>query len=625
MNVFTLVSSLHCHAMAKVLLLVSLASVAWCERPLAPLIPAMCGRHSPKAKMDTALVKVINDDTKVPLVVYLQSQQCYKCDLIPTVTVIENCTLSVDSRWPVRVEIRLVDSNGTLVKPSLSCSEESLTDLYVEGGVYNIYIQHEGSQAGQDISCMSVLMNDPEDSNIPIYVTISIGLFLIIMWILGKYLHRRGYIRRVLCFWSTENMMSDLGTPTNISRVDDSSGSEVKVPVKERLKSLDTFRGIAIIIMIFVNYGGGKYWFFKHSKWNGLTVADLVFPWFVFIMGTAMVFSFQGQLRRSVPKWKIFLKILKRSATLFILGLLINSFGMTDGVDFDNFRIPGVLQRFAGTYLITASVFLFLAPVHNPAQYTGWSAAFRDLSPYWAEWLVNLAFVVLHLIITFVMPVPGCPSGYLGPGGLENGGRFFNCTGGAAGYLDRKIFGPAHIYRHPTSTEIYKQSVGYDPEGLLGTLNSCFMCFLGLQAGKILFVHSDWVKRCRRFFLWSILTGGLSLVLCEASLNDGWIPINKNLWSLSFVLALSGMAFFLLMVCYLLIDVYKVWTGAPFYYAGMNSIALYCGHEFFSGKAPVSFVVPKTHASLLALNLWGATFWVLVSVYFYYKDIFISV
>jgi len=121
------------------------------------------------------------------------------------------------------------------------------------------------------------------------------------------------------------------------------------------------------------------------------------------------------------------------------------------------------------------------------------------------------------------------------------------------------------------------------------------------------------------------VTGTLSLVLCNASLNDGWIPINKNLWSLSFVLALAAMAYFLLMICYITIDVYKVWSGAPFYFAGMNSIALYCGHEFFSGQAPVYFMVPQTHASLLAMNLWGTSFWVLVSIYFFYKDVFISV
>ncbi|RUS72739.1 hypothetical protein EGW08_019506 [Elysia chlorotica] len=376
-------------------------------------------------------------------------------------------------------------------------------------------------------------------------------------------------------------MMADLGSPTNINPVDDGNPSSESIappPTKERLKSLDTFRGISIVIMIFVNYGGGNYWFFKHSRWNGLTVADLVFPWFIFIMGTAMALSFQSQIRRNVPRWKMFTKVVRRSVTLFLLGLLINSFGVRNGVEFDTFRIPGVLQRFAGTYLVTATVYLFLTP-----------------------------------------------QGYLGPGGLEQGAKYYNCVGGASGYIDRTFFGSNHIYASPTSQEIYRSTLPYDPEGLLGTLNSCVLCFLGLQAGKILFVYTDWVQRTRRFFIWSLILGGLGILLCEGSLNDGWIPINKNLWSLSYILVMSAMSFFLLMICYILIDVYKLWSGAPFSFAGMNAIALYCGHEFFSGRAPVYFAVPETHGALLAINLWGTAFWVLVSIYFYYNNIFLSV
>ncbi|CAL1529217.1 unnamed protein product [Lymnaea stagnalis] len=589
-----------------------------------PILPRLCPQGIPDRKINTAHLTIVNDDAQSStLVVYLQSEQCYKCDLIPTVLVTSNCTLNVDSRWPMRVEIRVLNESGTVITASPNCSEKALTMLYVEGGKYNIYISMD--LVDNTINCVPT-MSETGDPHIPIYIALGACLFLIILWNLGQYMYSKGYIHRILCFWSTESMMSDLGTPTNINQIDDASatGQQPRVAVKERLKSLDTFRGISILLMIFVNYGGGKYWFFKHSKWNGLTVADLVFPWFVFIMGTAIAFSFQGQLRRNIPRWKIFLRILKRTATLFLLGLLINSFGVGSGVNFDTFRIPGVLQRFAGTYLITATLFLYLAPANNPSQYIR-LAPFRDIIMYWPEWFVNLAFIALHTAITFAMPVPGCPRGYIGPGGLEQGGKYFNCTGGAAGYIDRKFFGDSHIYQSPTSQEIYQSQVPYDPEGLLGTVNSCVLCFLGLQAGKILFIHTDWVKRCHRFLIWSIFLIGLGTLLCKASLNEGWIPINKNLWSLSFVFILSGMAFFLLMVCYILIDVYKIWGGEPFYFAGMNSIALYCGHEFFSGRAPVSFVVPDTHASYLTLNIWGTTFWLLVSVYFYFKNIFISV
>ncbi|XP_059165341.1 heparan-alpha-glucosaminide N-acetyltransferase-like isoform X1 [Physella acuta] len=588
------------------------------------MIPFLCDPKIPDEVIDTAEITIYNDEgLKRPVVVYLQSEQCYKCDLLPYKSLLKNCTIRVDTRWPMRIEIRVINESGETLTASPNCSERELSMHYVQGGKYSIYIQTDDDP--DVIRCVQAVEREASDTNIPIYVAIGIGCCLALAWIFVKYLYRKGYVHRVICFWSTESMMSDLGTPTNISQTDDPSAAKPdKAPVRERLKSLDTFRGISIVIMIFVNYGGGKYWFFKHSKWNGLTVADLVFPWFVFIMGTALAFSFQSQLRRNTPKWKIFMRILKRSATLFLLGLLINSFGVGSGVDFTSFRIPGVLQRFAGTYLISASLFLYLGPANVSNQYSRLSCL-RDITAYWLEWLFYLAFIALHSALTFTMPVPGCPTGYLGPGGLEQEGHYFNCTGGAAGYIDRKFFGDSHIYQSPTSKEIYKSTAPYDPEGLLGTLNSCVLCFLGLQAGKILFVYNDWVQRCRRFFAWAVFLICLGTLLCKGSLNEGWIPINKNLWSLSFVFILAGMAFFLLMLCYILIDVYKIWSGAPFFYAGMNSIALYCGHEFFSGRAPVFFQVPQTHASLLALNIWGTTFWVFVSIYFYYKDIFISV
>ncbi|BFZ02813.1 hypothetical protein BsWGS_05851 [Bradybaena similaris] len=586
-----------------------------------PVIPHMCTYRVPPPAINTALLNIEIDipNPSQPLVLYLQSEQCYKCNLVPISRITNNCSLRIDSRWPMRVELRRELSSNSIVFLSKSCREHALTMLYREGANYTIYLDSDNN----NITCNLVMNNDSADPFIPIYIAITVGILLAILWTCGRILYRSGYIHRVVCFWSTESMMSDLGTPTNISQVDNAASPENKTVAKERLKSLDTFRGIAITIMIFVNYGGGKYWFFQHSKWNGLTVADLVFPWFVFIMGTAIMFAFKGQLQSLVPKWKIFVRVLKRSATLFLLGLLINSFGVKNAMDFDTFRIPGVLQRFAGTYLITASIHLFLAPA-QPNQFLRF-AAFRDIYIYWAQWLIVFALIIIHTSITLSLPVPGCPVGYLGPGGLEQGGIHFNCTGGASGYIDRTFFGSSHIYQNPTSAEIYLSTVPYDPEGLLGTLTSCVLCFLGLQAGKIIYIHTDWVSRCRRFFIWTILLTGLGILLCEGSLNDGWLPINKNLWSLSFIFILSGMAFFLLMVCYLLIDVYKVWSGAPFHFAGMNSIALYCGHEFFSGRAPVCFKVPETHAALLALNIWGTVFWVLVSVYFYYKKIFISV
>ncbi|CAG2067084.1 unnamed protein product, partial [Timema podura] len=128
---------------------------------------------------------------------------------------------------------------------------------------------------------------------------------------------------------------------------------------KTRMRSLDVFRGICIAVMIFVNYGGGQYWFFKHSTWNGLTIADLVFPWFLWIMGVSVALSLRSQLRSSVSRWKLFKKVLCRSIVLVSLGILLNSIANakhTKSTSLASLRLPGVLQRIGLSYFIVATL-----------------------------------------------------------------------------------------------------------------------------------------------------------------------------------------------------------------------------------------------------------------------------
>ncbi|XP_033750008.1 heparan-alpha-glucosaminide N-acetyltransferase-like isoform X2 [Pecten maximus] len=513
-------------------------------------------------------------------------------------------------------------------------------------------------------------MNMPADSNIPIYVAIGIFVGLALIWVFAINCHRRHWWNRVLLSAGAERLIDpphneskeqgelikekqsgdtgrslrrragrprepqtkgrhayasqDLGSMQNMNTNINPVDNEESRPKKERLKSLDTFRGISIVIMIFVNYKGGGYWFFHHSRWNGLTVADLVFPWFVFIMGTSMAFSYSSLLQKCVPKWKIFLKILKRSCILFVLGLIVNTAGGNSPVSLPHLRIPGVLQRFALTYLITASVHLVFIREADIHMHSYWSRA-RDILYYWPEWIINFMLISLHCALTFGLDVPKCPKGYLGPGGEADMGKYSNCTGGVAGYIDRQVLGDNHIYSNPTCKEIYNTKVPYDPEGILGTITSCFMCFLGLQAGKILMYFKDVRGRVVRFLSWGFVLSLIAAILCKFSKDDGWIPINKNLWSLSFVLCLAGMAFIVLTVCYLMIDVWKIWNGAPFYYPGMNSIFMYMAHEVLDKSFPVSFSVKADHTQQLAINLWGPVFWCAVTFIMHERKIFISV
>ncbi|OQR76648.1 heparan-alpha-glucosaminide N-acetyltransferase-like, partial [Tropilaelaps mercedesae] len=285
------------------------------------------------------------------------------------------------------------------------------------------------------------------------------------------------------------------------------------------------------------------------------------------------------------PTFQILWKIVTRSVKLFVIGLILNSSGGNNNIA--SLRIPGVLQRFAISYFIVATVHtLRVIPTEVTEGWRGASSKLRDVIFYWPEWLLMSFLVAIHLLVIIALPVPGCPTGYLGPGGLHMGGAYFNCTGGAAGYVDRLILGTTHIYQRSSAKKVYHGNLPHDPEGLLGCLTSIFLTFLGLQAGKILLTYPNHFHRISRWISWAIICGLLAGILCGFSKENGAIPVNKNLWSLSFVLCNASSAFVLLTLMYIAIDVLNLWAGGPFIYPGMNSIIVYVGHMLVTGMLP---------------------------------------
>ena len=151
--------------------------------------------------------------------------------------------------------------------------------------------------------------------------------------------------------------------------------------------------------------------------------------------------------------------------------------------------------------------------------------------------------------------------------------------------------------------------------------------WLGYQAGYILQVYTGHTARLVRWSVWAGLTGALGAVLTFASQNDGPVPLNKNLWSISFVLVTSCFAFVLLSLLYVIIDIKKLWKGQPFFYAGMNSILLYCGHQIGWQLTPFHWALNnmETHAARLPEAMWGVALWLIISFVLYRKKIFITV
>ncbi|KAK5600509.1 hypothetical protein CRENBAI_017503 [Crenichthys baileyi] len=395
-----------------------------------------------------------------------------------------------------------------------------------------------------------------------------------------------------------------------------------------RLLSLDAFRGFALTVMVFVNYGGGGYWFFQHAPWNGLTVADLVMPWFVFIIGASVVLAFSSMQKRGVSRLQLLRKITWRTVVLMMLGFCFLNYSPRDGpLSWSWLRIPGVLQRLGFTYFVLSLLQTFWAQTQIPERVHQWRNAAQDIFSYWPQWVIIVLLETLWLCITFLMPVPNCPTGYLGAGGIGDDGLHPNCTGGAAGYIDRWMFGD-NMFRYPTCKELYRTGQPFDPEGILGTINSIVMGFLGMQAGKIIvFYKRKNIHILCRYLMWAIILGISAAILSKCTRDGGFIPVNKNLWSLSYVLSMGCFSFLLLGGMFFVIDVKGWWHGQPFIYPGMNSIFVYVGHSLLGFYFPFSWEMhfQESHWEFLLQNLWGTALWVLIAYLLYRKKFFLKI
>jgi len=290
----------------------------------------------------------------------------------------------------------------------------------------------------------------------------------------------------------------------------------------KRLESLDAFRGLTIAAMILVNNPGTwahVYSPLRHAEWNGWTLTDLVFPFFLFIVGVAMTFS--------LPKYMVgggpYRKIARRAAVIFLLGLLLAAFPR---FDLAHLRIPGVLQRIALVYLAAA---LITANTKVRGQML------------WASGLL----VGYQILMTWV-PVPGYGAGNLAP------------DGNLAAYLDRALLG-GHLWRQV-----------WDPEGILSTLPAISTALLGVLTGH-------WLRsgRDRREIGGWLFVNGWALILAGQIWNL-WFPINKSLWTSSYVLFTAGAALQLFGICYWLIEVAGIRRWAtPALQFGRNPLFLF--------------------------------------------------
>ena len=327
----------------------------------------------------------------------------------------------------------------------------------------------------------------------------------------------------------------------------------------DRLISLDAMRGFTIAAMLLVNYPGSWKHIYPplaHAKWNGLTPTDLIFPAFLFIVGVSIALSYTKMLEKGASKKELYKKIVLRAIKIFALGVLIS---LLPRFDFQSIRITGVLQRISIVFLVCS--FLYL----NTSSRT-------------QAWLGVMILVVYWLVMTLV-PTPG-----IGEVRLDRDANL-------AAWVDTMIL-PRSVWQG-----------AWDPEGLLGTLPSIVTGITGLLAGRVLLgKHTPYEKSIL------LMVGGIAAV-AAGYLWHLTFPVNKNLWSSSFVLVTSGIASLLLGAFYYVADIRKYASGTkPGIIFGANAIAIYflsevISHLFYtlpfgSASLNVHFMSALTNAGL---------------------------
>jgi predicted acyltransferase len=298
----------------------------------------------------------------------------------------------------------------------------------------------------------------------------------------------------------------------------------------DRLVSLDVFRGVTIAGMVLVNNPGtwsSIYWPLEHAEWNGWTPTDLVFPFFLFIVGVAIPLAFGRRSESSGSQRDLYWKVGKRTLIIFALGEFLAGFPY---FQLSTIRVPGVLQRIAVCYLFASLIFL--------------------KTKIKTQVIITFVLLVIYWLLMTRLHAPGFATGDL------------TKEGSLASFVDRAVFGP----------HIWKQGKVYDPEGILSTIPAIATTLFGVLTGQWLRTAKSQYEKVAGLFV----VGAVCVVI-------GWcwnpfFPINKALWTSSYVFFTGGLALEFLALCYWLIDIkkYQRWAR-PFVVFGVNAIVLFVG------------------------------------------------
>jgi len=302
-----------------------------------------------------------------------------------------------------------------------------------------------------------------------------------------------------------------------------------------RILSVDIFRGLTMACMILVNYPGAYSYMYApltHSKWNGITPTDFIFPFFIFIVGVSISLSYSRQIEAAKPRKEMVKKILIRGLIIYAIGFFIH---YLPEFDFTKIDLFGVLQRIAEVFVACALLFIF----------TNWKTQIYIIGGILIGYWITMSFISTDTLIA---------------GTIEPGINF-------AAWFDRLFFSAEMLGKH-----------GWNSEGVYSTFPAIATGMTGMLAGRLLLTR----KITENTIIWLFIAGILSLL--AGSIWDWQFPINKKIWTSSYVLYTSGWASVALAISLYLFDLrgFKNNTIARIgIIFGSNAIAIYIMGDVF--------------------------------------------
>ncbi|KAI4297774.1 hypothetical protein L6164_037642 [Bauhinia variegata] len=370
----------------------------------------------------------------------------------------------------------------------------------------------------------------------------------------------------------------------------------------KRVASLDVFRGLSVFLMILVDYGGSVFPIIAHAPWNGIHLADFVMPFFLFIAGISLALLYKRVPKRTEATWKAILRAVK----LFILGILLQGgyfhgiTSLTYGVDIQRIRWLGILQRISIGYIVAA-----LCEIWFPRGRCKELGFFKS---YYRHWLIAVLLLAIYSGLLYGLYVPDWQFDLVTAS--SNGGYIYtvNCSVrgdlepgcNSARMIDRYILGLNHLYRKPTYRNLKEcnKSVNgvfsdgapswchapFDPEGILSSITAAVSCIIGLQYGHVLAHLQVHKERLQNWLCFSVSFFVLGLFLTLIG-----IPVNKSLYTISYMLLTSAAAGTTFSALYLLVDVHG--------YRRLTSVLEWMGKHSLS-----IFVIVSSNLAVIAVQ-----------------------